>query len=559
MQSTLELEVDTGPLTGDRFWKLADDLLYTRVYYDNATKGYLTRQCRRGSKQDRAVVARTLRDFGCAEAGDGVDMADPAGSATIVLSDDDAELGECTEQDINTLLVSYLAIVSKYAPELATDPTFYPAVARYLCDYPYYQAHCDFCVRKMLSLVSFGARSNLHNLGLDVDRLSSETRAEVNEAIALNNCYIVAIGHVLSEHCSRDPQGIEVLRSGFEALWLALENYAAITAAVQKASEGSTEGGGLAPPQPSDPFGTNYSTYLRLAYKVCGDTQLTREDLSCVDKETLYGLLRSLRLASEMDDPPNHARFKLLLALNEQFIGCYGTAQLSSNTLFAATLSPSRFESFFQVLLYNLNRVADQTIQILIMKFLYLVFLHEKARQLVYLNDAKVIVDIFIRELWDLSPTRHEHLLNVFIRVIHQMLACTQLRRVLYKRGELRKVLEYLANAEQALPKTRLLAQRCLEGDFFSLRELASNMAQVKRVAHDVLAPPAPLLPLSQATLSCPDLTHERPTPPPPPPPRCGSRASLRRTSTNSSQSSLGPLGAPSQSQTPPPPPKSRR
>lgn len=503
----LDLEEEEGGISLGKFWKLADDLFYTKVFYDESNDDYFTKKFKKSVTLDSAV-AKTLRDF--------------RSSGCSILSDDDDELDECSEDEINTLLVSFLSLVSKYADDLiasGVDETqFYTSVATYLLDYKYYQLHVDFCIRKMLSLLAFTVKTNLHNLQLDVEALSVEIKNEVNDNINLNECFIKTIGYTFYQHYSnfRDELVASLKEyHGFQILWKVIENYCAITNVI--------DSGG-------DPFGKDYKNYIIILFDICCDNQFTMEELSAVDAETIAKLFQMLKVVTKSEDELNYWKFKLVLVLNEQFIGCFGTRDFSTtNKVFCAildNLDKQFFPRFFEIVLLNFNRIEDHVDQILIMKFIYLVFLNDKTNRLVYFNDVKIIIDIIIRQLYDLTPSKHEHLMNIFIRVIHLMLLSTQLRVSTYKQGELKEVMNYLEDGEQVMPKTRELARKCLMGKFFTLDNRSDPQLLTR------LQPK-----LGVATNSCPDLTLKL-TPPPPPPPRSQSRSLLQRSSTDSSVSS---------------------
>lgn len=523
MNYTLELELDSGDqISIEKFWKLADDLLYTKVFYDERTDNYFTKKFRKEDDLDFAV-AKALKDFRSSSS---------SSPFCGVLSDDDDELEDCSEDEINTLLVSYLTLVSKYADELThhedgDDQKFYTSVAKYLLNYKYYQEHVDFCIRKMLSLLTFTVKTNLHNLNLDVDQLSIKVKNEVNDNINLNECFIKTIGFIFYEHYKDYKH--ELFNSlnncnGFHIMWMVIKNYCELTDIINSGD---------------DPFGGNYKNYFVMLFDMLSERQFTIEELNVVDGGTLVKLFKMLKLLGKSDDPLNYIKFKLILVLNEQFIGCYGMGDFSvKNRVFATILGNLHkmvFQRFFELVLFNFNRVDSPIDQILIMKFLYLVFLNEKTHRLVYFNDVKVVIDIIIRQLCDLGPGKHEHLVNIFIRVVHLMLLSTQLRISTYKQKELKQVLGYLSTNEMATARTRELAKKCLLGDFFLLNSNQSD-------------PHLPLLEkpeLPLGAISCPDLTvgeqTTTTTPPPVPPPRGEQfppRVPLKRASTDNSLAS---------------------
>lgn len=84
----------------------------------------------------------------------------------------------------------------------------------------------------------------------------------------------------------------------------------------------------------------------------------------------------------------------------------------------------------------------------LILKLLYLLFTspHQTLNDFFYTNDLHVLVDVVIRELWNL-PEEEEPLRHAYLRVMGPLLANTGLKReqpAMYKRAEIIRVLSEL-------------------------------------------------------------------------------------------------------------------
>lgn len=84
---------------------------------------------------------------------------------------------------------------------------------------------------------------------------------------------------------------------------------------------------------------------------------------------------------------------------------------------------------------------GETSLQLLILKILYLLFTTPQTYEYFYTNDLRVLVDVIIRNLLDLplsaSPLRH-----TYLRVLYPLLAHTQLQQAPhYKRDELRRLL----------------------------------------------------------------------------------------------------------------------
>lgn len=152
------------------------------------------------------------------------------------------------------------------------------------------------------------------------------------------------------------------------------------------------------------------------------------------------------------------------------------------------------YKTFGENLILFLNRETETSLQLLILKLLYLLFTTDTTAEYFYTNDLHVLVDILMRNLLDLpppsfSPTattngRHESksttdrtasLRHTYLRVLHPLVANTQLRHPPhYKRDELRRMLCLLADAggagnrhfERPDDTTVRLVGRCISVDW---------------------------------------------------------------------------------------------
>jgi len=96
---------------------------------------------------------------------------------------------------------------------------------------------------------------------------------------------------------------------------------------------------------------------------------------------------------------------------------------------------------------------GEISLQLLILKLLYLLFTTHSTREYFYTNDLHVLVDILLRNLLDLPADAPAavSLRHTYLRVLHPLLAHTQLRYLPhYKRDQLRRTLFILANVGHA-------------------------------------------------------------------------------------------------------------
>jgi hypothetical protein len=445
MSSTIELHIDEQDINIEKFWELVDDLLYTKVFFDADTNVYFTKRLKTCGNQETGEGSPSQID----------DVNDDD-------DDDDDELDLCTEEDINTLLVSYIALVAKYYDHLALcmgEAKFLDSVAEYLLEFRYYQSHVEFCIRKMLSLLNYSTDLNLHNLGLEVDSLDEEVKAEVNESIDTNEKFIKIIGWIFFKHFTKFKK--ELLSSfnefsGFTVLSKAIKNYVAISKTVQNHI---------------DLFGEGYQIYMRLLFELCKHYQYPNE-LDVVDPDDIVFIFESLKVLSRAESEVNFWKFRVLLILNEQYMYRCGvmihTEDGVNYVLDSMLKNIKYFQAFNEILVLNFNRGTDVVDQILMMKFLYVVFSNEISNSLVYLNDIKIIVDIIIRQLFDLQSSNYDYLVCIYLRVLRCIMTKTDLVDHNYKKNDLKEVLNYICTNEDSSEKVRRLAQKCIQCDYLN-------------------------------------------------------------------------------------------
>lgn len=125
------------------------------------------------------------------------------------------------------------------------------------------------------------------------------------------------------------------------------------------------------------------------------------------------------------DDIYNFQLIKLIVAFNEQFMvsGIETSTTLQKNVSSSHSRKTSATHSnvvmtvlrfrlhasntFGENIIWMLNRASslkaeDVCMQLLVLKLLYLLFTTKETAHYFYLNDLKVLVDVFIRELSDL-------------------------------------------------------------------------------------------------------------------------------------------------------------
>ena len=106
--------------------------------------------------------------------------------------------------------------------------------------------------------------------------------------------------------------------------------------------------------------------------------------------------------------------------------------------------------TFGENIILLLNRETETSLQLLILKLLYLIFTTRATHEYFYTNDLRVLLDVIIRNLLDL-PNELVSLRHTYLRVLYPLLAHTQLNQAPhYKRDEIVKVLGILGGSTNA-------------------------------------------------------------------------------------------------------------
>lgn len=231
--------------------------------------------------------------------------------------------------------------------------------------------------------------------------------------------------------------------------------------------------------------------FLDLLYEMCKVQKLGTDDLQQISVEFIEYLFGAIENRDDYDhDPYGYAILKVLLALNEQYMikSCeiyqakYELSESKQNNIIQQhsvsvpvnkvfeTLAKHKehYPTFGENIVFLLNRSNDTCIRLMVLKILYLVFSTTETCDYIYLNDLKVIVDVFIRELQDL-PVEEERLRHTYLRVFLPLLLNTELRRDAYKRNEIVSLLSSMGGKNSVFEiseTTQRLSFRCLSVDW---------------------------------------------------------------------------------------------
>ncbi|KAI5859891.1 hypothetical protein GGS23DRAFT_582855 [Durotheca rogersii] len=196
---------------------------------------------------------------------------------------------------------------------------------------------------------------------------------------------------------------------------------------------------------------------LELMYEMSRIEQLRTEDLVHVDDGFVaYLFLLIEGLSDDVRDPYHYPVIRVLLVLNEQYMVASTAAvkeptppaaPLTNRVVKCLSLYGAHYRTFGENIILLLNRETETSLQLLILKLLYLLFTTNATYEYFYTNDLRVLLDVIIRNLLDL-PNELIALRHTYLRVLYPLLAHTQLNQPPhYKKDEIRRLIKALAGS----------------------------------------------------------------------------------------------------------------
>ncbi|KAF2122045.1 hypothetical protein BDV96DRAFT_482519 [Lophiotrema nucula] len=196
---------------------------------------------------------------------------------------------------------------------------------------------------------------------------------------------------------------------------------------------------------------------LELMYESSRIQRLSWDDLMSVDDDCILYLLEVIEgVSDDADDPYHYPVIRVLLVLNEQYLVAQttqhsnGRAGVTNRVIKALSTHGNAYKTFGCNLILLLNRETETSLQLLILKVLYLLFGNRPTAEYFYTNDLHVLIDVILRNLIDLpsdSPAANA-LRHTYLRVLHPILANSQISKPPhYKREEVLRLLHLLVTS----------------------------------------------------------------------------------------------------------------
>ncbi|RIA96734.1 hypothetical protein C1645_871837 [Glomus cerebriforme] len=237
---------------------------------------------------------------------------------------------------------------------------------------------------------------------------------------------------------------------------------------------------------------------IKLLFEICRVRRLSADELDLIDELFLNHLLDLVEKTRDNEDETfNYSVIRLILSFNEQFMlaatsyEAAETIEENSNTVLRVLKERiGSSKTFSENVIFMLNRTVDHHIQMLILKLLYEVFTTTETFEYFYTNDLRVLIDVFIRELYDL-PEESEALRHTYLRVLYPLITNTQLRQHRYKQHQIYSLLLDLNGSSMKQfkpisPTTQRLVDRCL------MSEYLTDIAPSRNCGSGIIRKPTP-------------------------------------------------------------------
>lgn len=145
-----------------------------------------------------------------------------------------------------------------------------------------------------------------------------------------------------------------------------------------------------------------------------------------------------------------------------------GRGGVTNRVIKAISTHGMTYKTFGCNLILLLNRESETSLQLLILKALYLLFGNTATAEYFYTNDLHVLIDVILRNLIDLpsdSPAANA-LRHTYLRVLHPILANSQISKPPhYKHDEILRLLQLLITSGNHFAPvdetTERLVKRC--------------------------------------------------------------------------------------------------
>lgn len=255
-----------------------------------------------------------------------------------------------------------------------------------------------------------------------------------------------------------------------------------------------------------------HQVLLELMYESSRIQRLSWSDLMSVDDALILFLLGIIEgVSDDAEDPYHYPVIRVLLVLNEQYLVASTTRAnrhggATNRVIKAISTHGTTYKTFGCNLILLLNRESETSLQLLILKALYLIFGNPSTAEYFYTNDLHVLVDVILRNLLDLpsdSPAANA-LRHTYLRVLHPILAHSQVSKPPhYKRDDILRIFHLLVTSGNHFAPvddtTVRLVKRCIAVPW--LRPMSTESSDVPRSEGDTGVTYSPVVAIPDHTI----------------------------------------------------------
>ncbi|KAH7325103.1 hypothetical protein B0I35DRAFT_175643 [Stachybotrys elegans] len=193
-----------------------------------------------------------------------------------------------------------------------------------------------------------------------------------------------------------------------------------------------------------------HQVLLQLMYEMSRIERLSVDHLTLVDDEFVHYLFRLIEhVSNDVNDPYHYPTIRVLYMLASTDAPADSDSNpLTNRIVKCLSLHGPSFRTFGENIILLLNRETETSLQLLILKLLYLLFTTKATYEYFYTNDLRVLLDVIIRNVLDL-PYEKISLRHTYLRVLHPLLAHTQLKNPPhYKKDEILRAIHLLRGSQ---------------------------------------------------------------------------------------------------------------
>lgn len=351
----------------------------------------------------------------------------------------------------NSCLVNFLKVsTDKYKDLITGDKDIY-RLSLILTESQIFTKYKDFCISKLLSL-------------LNIDLL------ELNMKFIISYILLFEIKKNLNSiELILKYQGFTVIYNTLYTQFAYLSKYDITTTTTATATNTASNFKGKEEFTEIDAGIINEmkqicTVLMDIMYQIFKYCKCSISNVQIIDDFFVHFLITTIR-SDTLDDLFNNSEFKLVLAINEQYIMFNREYNIENKVLkYVINNNYSTNKIFSELLLLTFNRSEDSSLQIMMCKLLYLILSNKSnkiAENFFYLNDLNVLVDVLIRELHDISD-QNEFLRNTFLRILILLLKNTELNKTHYRRQDLMQLLNYLCMFDNICSNDNITSEHTL-------------------------------------------------------------------------------------------------